>query len=130
MTTEDRGKESVMKKFLIPLLVFVLVAVASVPPASADGGRGWRGRGGRAERHVYRGGGECVGCALVGGLVLGGILGGLLAAPIYAAPPPVYAPPPPTCYSQPGYWTQVPYYNSPWYTTYQNVWVPPRTVCR
>lgn len=123
------AKESAMKKILIPLLVIVLVAAASLPPASADGGHNWRGRGGRVERHEYRGGG-CVGCALFGGLVLGGIIGGLLAAPHYAAPAPVYAPPPPTCYTQSGYWTQVPYVSSPEYTTYRNVWVPPQTVCQ
>jgi hypothetical protein len=119
-----------MKRFLILLLAIVLVAVVSVPPAGAAGGRGWGDRGGRGEWHEIRGGGGCVGCALLGGLVLGGILGGVLATPHYAAPPPVYAPPPPTCYTQPGYWAQVPYTSSGWFTTYQNVWVPPRTVCQ
>ena len=119
-----------MKKLLIPILVVALVAVVSVPQADADGGRGWGSRGGRVERHEYRGGGGCVGCALVGGLVLGGIIGGLLAAPHYAAPAPVYTPPPPTCYTKPGYWTQVPYSRTPGFTTYQNVWVPPQTICQ
>ncbi len=119
-----------MKKMLISFLVIALVVTVSVPIASADGGRGWGGRGGRIERHESRGGGGCIGCALIGGLVVGGIIGGLLAAPSYAAPAPVYAPPPPTCYTQPGYWTQVPYSSGPGYTTYHNVWVQPQTVCQ
>ncbi len=55
-----------------------------------------------------------------------------LAAPYYSVPPvPVYvAPPPPTCYTQPGYWTQVPLTEQDGFTTYQNVWVPGGTVCR
>ncbi len=75
-----------MKRFLILLLAIVLVAVVSVPPAGAAGGRGWGDRGGRGERHEIRGGGGCVGCGLLGGLVLGGILGGMLATPHYVQP--------------------------------------------
>ena len=119
-----------MKKLLVPLLAIVLVATVLVPPTSAaTWGRG--GRGGWGERHEFHGGGGCVGCALVGGLILGGIVGGVLAAPYYAAPPPpVYAPPPPTCYTQPGHWAQVPDAGPGGYTTYQTVWVPPQTVCQ
>ncbi len=62
-------------------------------------------------------------------VVLGGVLGGALAAPYYA-PPPFYVAPQPYCYTQPGYWSQVPAYGYGGYTTYQNVWVPPQTVCR
>ncbi len=110
-----------MKKFLIVLLASVMVAAVSVPPASA---RDWHRHGGFHHR-----GGGCVGCAFVGGLVLGGVLGGVLAAPYYAPPPPVYVAPPPYCTRRPGYWSQVPYTTYGGYTTYQNVWVPPQTVC-
>jgi hypothetical protein len=124
-----RWKGLVMKKFVIPLLALVLVAVA-VPPASAAWGRGSSGPGGWGERHETHRGGGCVGCGFLGGLILGGILGGVLAAPYYG-PPPVYAvPPPPTCYIQPGYWSLVPVAGPGGYVTYQNVWVPPQTVCR
>ena len=115
-----------MKKLLVPLLAIALVAAVLVPPAGAAP---W-GRGGR-EGHEFHGGDGCVGCALVGGLILGGVLGGLLAAPYYAAPPaPVYGPPSPTCYTQPGHWAQVPFAGPGGYPTYQNVWVPPQTVCQ
>ncbi len=110
-----------MKKFLVPLLALMLVAAVSVPPASAD--RGWEGRD-RGAPHEFHNGG-----AFLGGLLLGGVLGGILGAP-YAAPPPVYVTPPPACYTQPGYWTQVPHVRPDGYTTYHNVWVPPRTVCQ
>ncbi len=121
-----------MKKLLVPLLAIVLLAGLSVPTAQAAEGRGWHGRGGWGERHEFHGGDGCVACGFLGGLVVGGILGGVLAAPYYAAPPaPVYTPPPPTCYTQPGHWEQLPAYTGPYgYTTYQNVWVPPRTVCQ
>ncbi len=109
-----------MKKLLVPLLAILLVASVSVPPAGAAE-HGFRG--GRHESHE-----GCVGCALFGGLVLGGILGSALAG-AYAPPPPVYAPPAPACYTQPGYWTQVPR-SVPGGYTYQNVWVPPQTVCQ
>jgi hypothetical protein len=117
-----------VKKFLVPLLAVALVAAVLVSPASAQG-RGWHGRGG----HEFHGGGGCVGCAFVGGLVLGGVLGGVLAAPYLApAPPPapVYAPPPPACYTQSGHWSQAPVIGPGGYTTYQTVWVPPQTVCQ
>ena len=117
-----------MKKLLVLLVVILLVAAVSAPPASAAE-RGWGGRSDWGERHESHGGGGCFGCALFGGLVLGGILGSALAG-AYASPPPVYGPPPPTCYSQPGYWTQVPRSVPGGYTTYQNVWVPPQTVCQ
>ncbi len=84
--------------------------------------------GGWGHRHHFHHRG-CVGCGFVGGLVLGGVLGGALAAPYYA-PPPFYVAPQPYCYTQPGYWSQVPAYGYGGYTTYQNVWVPPQTVCR
>ena len=109
-----------MKKFLAPLLALMLVMAVAVPSASADE-HGWRGRGDWGERHESH---DCVGCALVGGIVLGGILGSALAGG-YTAPPPAYSPPPPACYTQPGYWTQVPGPGG-----YQNAWVPPQTVCQ
>ncbi len=63
-------------------------------------------------------------------VVLGGALGGVVAAP-YSAPPPIsVVPPPPTCYTQPGYWSQVPYTAPGGTITHQNVWVPPETVCQ
>jgi hypothetical protein len=122
-------KELVMKKLLIPLLALVLATAVAVPPASAAWGRGGSGQGGWGERHDIHGGG-CVGCGFLGGLILGGILGGVLATPYYAAPPVYAVPPPPTCYSQPGYWSQVPVTVPGGYITYRNVWVPPQTVCR
>ncbi len=109
-----------MKNFLSILLATVLVAAVAVPTASA---RDW------GERHEFHRGGGCVACGFIGGLALGGILGGALAAPYYAAPPaPVYLTPP-SCYTRPGYWSQVPAYGYGGYTTYQNVWVPQQTVC-
>ena len=119
-----------MKKSLIALLAIVLIAGVSVPTASAAWDRGPHGRGGWGDRQEYRGGGGCPACGFIGGLVLGGILGGVLATPSTPPPPPVYAPPPRTCYTQPGYWAQVPYSRSGGYTTYQNVWVAPRTICQ
>ncbi len=51
--------------------------------------------------------------------------------PPYPPPPARYVyVPPPSCYTQPGYWTQVPYTNEFGFTSYQSVWVPARTVCR
>jgi hypothetical protein len=118
-----------MKKFLIPLLAILLVTGVSVSSASAAWGPGWHGRGGERQEFHDRGG--CIGCAFVGGLVLGGVLGGVLAAPYLAAPPPpAYLTPAPACYTQPGYWSQVPYTGAGGYTMYQNVWVPPQTVCQ
>ena len=115
-----------MRKILaITLVSALLLAVVSVFPASAAGGRGWEGRGGRP--HDVRGG--CIGCGFLGGLLVGGIVGGVLAAP-YAGPPPIYSPPPPTCYTQRGYWGRVPYVRPDGYAIYRNVWVPPQTVCQ
>ncbi len=119
-----------MKKLLVPLLALVLVAGISIPTADAAWGGGWHGRWGRGERHEFHRGHGCVACGFLGGLVLGGIVGGALAAPYYAPPATVYAPPPPpACYTQPGYWSQVPHTDPYGYITYQNVWVPPQTVC-
>ncbi len=121
-----------MKKFLIVLLAIVMVAGVSVPTASAkDHGwhHGWHGRGDWGHRHEFHRDGGCVGCGFFGGLVLGGVLGGALAAPYYA-PPPVYVVPQPYCYTRPAYWSQVPYTSYGGYTTYQNVWVSPQTVCQ
>ncbi len=107
-----------MKKLLIVLLAIVMVAAVSVPTASAD--RGWHHRGG-----------GCFGCGFGLGFFSGAVVGGALAAPYYYPPPPVYVytPPPPRCFTQPGYWSQVPYTGYNGYTTYQSVWVPPQTVC-
>ena len=115
-----------MKKLLSALLAIVLVAAVSVVPASAD--PGWHGRGGWGERHEFRGGGGFLpGYAF--GAVTGLVLGEVLAGPPYAAP--VYVTPlPPACYTQPGYWSQAPVPGPGGYTAYQNVWVPPQTVCR
>ena len=63
----------------------------------------------------------------------GALLGagiGAAAGVIYDATRPVYVAPQPSCYAQPGYWSQVPAYGYGGYPMYQNVWVPPRTVCR
>ncbi len=104
-----------------------MIAMVAVPPATAAEGRGWGRRGAWGGRHEDHHG--CVGCGFLGGLLLGGVLGGVLAAP-YVAPPPAYAPPPPVCYTQPGYWSQVPYLRPDGYTEYRGVWVPPQTVCQ
>jgi len=116
-----------MRKFLVPLLAGLVLVTVSVVPASAD----W-GRGGFRGHEVHRGGPGFIGGLVVGG-VLGGLVGGALAAPVYAGPPPVYAPaplPPRACYTQPGYWSQVPSVGPGGYTVYQNAWVPPQTVCQ
>jgi hypothetical protein len=118
-----------MKRFAIPLLALLLVAAISVPPASADLGRGGHRQWGGGDRREFHQGGGCPGCQFFGGLLLGGILGGALIAP-YAGPPAVYAPPPPTCYTRPGYWAQVPYSRPDGYTIYQNAWVPAQTICQ
>ncbi len=115
------------KTLAITVVSALLVAGVTVPLASAAGARGVEGRGAWEGQHEARGG--CVGCGFLGGLLLGGLLGGVLAAP-YAAPPPVYAPPPPVCYTQPGYWSQMPYLRPDGYTGYRAVWVPPQTVCQ
>ena len=115
------------KTLAITLVSALLLAVVSVPSASAAGRRGWEGRGAWGGQHDVHGG--CVGCGFLGGLLLGGILGGVLAAP-YTAPPSVYLPPPPTCYTQPGYWGRAPYVRPDGYTIYRKVWVPPQTVCQ
>ncbi len=107
-----------MKRVSIPLLAIMLVTAVIVPPANAQWGRGWHGRGGSGERHEFHRGGGCVGCGFLGGLILGGVL----AAPYYA--------PPPTRYTQPGYWPQIPYTSPGGYTTFQNVWVPSQTICQ
>ena len=114
-----------MKKLLSALLAVALVAALSAAPASADPGWGGRGWGHRHEFHG--GGGFFPGYAF--GAVTGLLLGGALFPPRYAAP--VYVTPlPPACYTQPGYWSQAPVPGPGGYTTYQNVWVPPQTVCR
>ncbi len=104
-----------MNKLLIVLLAIVMVAAVSVPTASAD--RGWHHRGG-----------GCFGCGFGLGFFSGAVVGGALAAPYYA-PPPVYVVPRPSCYTQPGHWSVLPYTSYNGYTTYQNVWVPPQTIC-
>lgn len=123
-----------MKKLLMVLLAIVLVAGVLVPTGSA-----W-GRGSHGGWH--RGG--CFGCGFGFGFFSGAVVGGILAAPYYYPPyyyapsyyppyyaPPAYAAPPrPSCYTQQGYWQQAPMSSSGGFTTYQNVWVPPQTVCR
>jgi hypothetical protein len=111
-----------MKHFTIFLLAVVLVSAIWIPPADADGRdrgwhRGWRGQP-SVERHD-----RCVGCEFFGGLLLGGVLGGVIAAPHYAPPPPV-------CSTQPGYWGYLPMTDPYGYTTYQRAWIPPQTFCR
>lgn len=61
-------------------------------------------RGGHHHHHHHHhGGGHWVGPA-VGGLALGAIIGGALAAPrVYHAPPPAYYAPPPAYYAPPAY---------------------------
>ena len=126
-----------MKKFLSALLAIVLVAAVLVPMADARGGRGgFHGGGG-----FHRGHG-CFGCGFGFGFFSGVVLGGALAAPYYYYPyyypyngpygSPYYYPPAPqpNCYTQQGYWSQVPMSQDSGFTTYQNVWVPGSTVCR
>ncbi len=117
-----------MKKWAVSLLALVVILVASIPPASAAPRGYWDGRGGREIVREHHGGG-CVACGIVGGLLVGGIVGGLIAH-AYAAPPAVVAAPAPACYTQPGYWGQAPVTRPDGYTTYQQVWVPPQTVCQ
>jgi hypothetical protein len=117
-----------IRKLLVVLLAIVMLAAVSVPTASAwDGGRHGRNAWGHRPVFHHRGGG-CVGCAFVGGLVLGGVLGGVLAAPYYT-PPPVFVAAPPYCRTRPGFWSRVPYSTYGGYISYQSVWVPPQTVC-
>ncbi len=63
----------------------------------------------------------------------GALLGagiGAAAGAIYDATRPAYGAPQPSCYTRPGYWSQVPAYGYDGYPTYQTVWVPPQTVCQ
>ena len=108
-----------MKRRWVLALAFAVASAVPVLPAQAY-------RGDYHHEHGDRDRG-CVGCGFVGGLVVGGILGSLLGAP-YAVPPPVYDPPP-ACYMRPGYWSQVPVVRPDGFTTYQNVWVPPQSLC-
>jgi hypothetical protein len=123
-----------MKKVLGVLLAIVLVTAVLVPTADAWRGGGHHGGG-------FRGGHGCFGC----GFGLGFFSGAVLAGPYYNSPynspyysppypyygaPPAYAAPEPSCYTQPGYWQQVPMSSSGGFTTYQNVWVPQQSVCR
>ena len=109
------------KSLAITLVSTLLLTLVTVAPAMAEGRGEW------GARHEFHHG--CVGCGFLGGLVLGGVLGGALAAP-YVAPPPVYAAPPPACYTQPGYWGRAPYVRPDGYTDYRDVWVPPQTMCQ
>ncbi len=123
-----------MKKFLVVLMAVLLVTGVTAP-ALAGGGHGSHGGGRSHGGH----GGFWPGYGW--GFFSGAILGGALAAPYYYAPyyaPYYYAPPPPanyyapqpSCSTQPGYWQQAPLTSSGGFTTYQNVWAPPQTVCR
>ena len=121
-----------MRKRLIPILIVMLVTVLAVPVASADMRHPRYSRSPQPTRSISHESRGCIGCALIGGLLLGGILGGLVASSAYAeavaAPPP---PPPPTsCVTRGGHWTRVEYRGHPWRTSYRDVWVPAKTVCR
>ena len=111
-----------MKTFLSVLLALVLVTAVLVPAASA-----WRG--------------GCFGCGFGLGFFSGAVVGSVLAHPYYYVPypypydpysvvPPAYPAPPPACSTQSAQWQQVPLARSGGFTTYQNVWVPPQTVCQ
>jgi len=117
-----------MKKLLGLTLVILLLLAVAAPPVDAGWNRGGHGRWEGGPRQEYRSSG-CPACGFLGGLILGGVLGGVLAAPAFG-PPPVYAAPPPICHTQPGYWTQVPVSRSGEYTTYRNAWVAPQMVCQ
>jgi len=118
-----------MKKSLGLTLAILLLVAFVAPPVDAGWSRGGHGRWEGGSRQEFHGSVGCPACGFLGGLILGGVLGGVLAAPAFG-PPPVYAAPPPTCHTQPGYWTQVPFASSREYTTYRNVWVAPQMVCQ
>jgi hypothetical protein len=98
----------------------ILTAAVSASPVSAAWSRA--GHPPTVERHAGYGVAGCPGCAFLGGVVVGGLLAGAAAAPVYA--------PQPVCYAQPGYWSQAPVTRPDGYTEYQSVWVPPQTVCQ
>jgi hypothetical protein len=83
-----------MKEYGIMFKILTVVAALAISmPAFADGhhggGGGFHGGGG----HHGGGGGGWV-APFVGGAIVGGVLGGALAYPYYAAPSPYYAPTP------------------------------------
>jgi len=121
-----------MKKRVISILGIVLVIALMVPAASAETRYPPYSRNGQATKSISRQSHGCVGCALIGGLVLGGILGGLVATSVnaeaHSAPPP--PPAPRSCVTRGGHWTRVEYRENPWRTNYRDVWVPAKTVCR
>jgi hypothetical protein len=67
-------------------ILFATVAVATLFTATAANADYYRNRGGY---HHHGGGGGWV-APLLGGLIVGGIVGGALAEPRYAAPQPYY----------------------------------------
>ena len=94
-----------MKKIAASLIVASIVLVGVSASAHADG-------------YYHRGGGNWV-APFVGGAIIGGIVGSVIAPPppvVYYAPPPVYYPPQPC-------WQEFAYYDA---------WNRPvyRTVCR
>jgi len=109
-----------MRKLLPVLLAVVLLGtVPALSPALAGGhGGSHSGHGGSHPGH---------------GHIHPGFGVGVLVGPAYVYPylGPVYVEPlPPTCYTTQGYWAQVPVTPAYGFPTYQNVWVPPQTVCQ
>ena len=150
---------SVLLAIVLVMAVFVPAASARGGGFSGGGGGwhgggGWRGGGWHGGGWGWRGGGwggGCWGCGFGWGDFTGAVLGSALAWPFYypaypysnyapypyyGAPPAYYGAPPAyggpqsSCYTQQGYWQQAPVSDGGGFTTYQNVWVPPQTVCR
>ena len=84
-----------MKRVLIFLVLCLSVSIAFANP---NGRNAYHGGGGYNGGNYYRGGNytyhnnNC--CGWVAPVILGGVVGAVLAAPYYYTPPPVYVQPP------------------------------------
>jgi hypothetical protein len=127
-----------MKRLLVVLLVTAVAMAAGAPAADARNGAHSRPPSSqhRSHSHSHSHRGHGFGWGFGFGFLSGTFLGApfyapsYYAPPLYAPPPAYYGPPPASCYAADGYWTSVPLSTDGGFTTYQQVWVPPQTICR